>query len=312
MQTILGAGGIIGRELAKDLPRYTNRIRLVSRNPERVNAGDETFRADLLAADDVLRAVEGSDVAYLVAGLRYSRAVWRAEWPVIMDNVIGACAALGTKLVFFDNVYLYGRVAGWMTEDTPIRPASRKGEVRARLHERIMNETAAGRLKALIARSADFYGSGAGLSFVQAMVFDRLAQGRKAQWLVNDRVRHSFTYTPDAGRATALLGNTDSAYGQVWHLPTDRNALTGREFVTLAAREFGTAPDYRVLPKWAVRLAGLFNGVVRESVEMLYQNDSEYLFSSSKFVVNFDLPPTLMAEGIRATARATTAPEKRS
>ncbi len=305
MQTILGAGGVIGRELAKELPRYTDHIRLVSRNPERVNADDETFRGDLLVADDVLRAVEGSDVAYLVAGLRYSLPVWRAEWPVIMANVIEACTAHGTKLVFFDNVYLYGRVNGWMTEDAPIHPSSKKGEVRARLHERIMREVEAGRLRALIARAADFYGPGAVLSFVQALVFDRLAEGRRAQWLVNDRVRHSLTYTPDAGRATALLGNTESAYGQVWHLPTDRTAPTGREFIAMAAREFGTAPDYRVRPKGAVRLAGLFSGVVRETVEMLYQNDSDYLFSSSKFAVNFDLPPTPIAEGIRATVRAT-------
>ncbi len=305
MQTILGAGGVIGRELAKELPRYTDHIRLVSRNPERVNADDETFRGDLLVADDVLRAVEGSDVAYLVAGLRYSLPVWRAEWPVIMANVIEACTAHGTKLVFFDNVYLSGRVNGWMTEDAPIHPSSKKGEVRARLHERIMREVEAGRLRALIARAADFYGPGAVLSFVQALVFDRLAEGRRAQWLVNDRVRHSLTYTPDAGRATALLGNTESAYGQVWHLPTDRTAPTGREFIAMAAREFGTAPDYRVRPKGAVRLAGLFSGVVRETVEMLYQNDSDYLFSSSKFAVNFDLPPTPIAEGIRATVRAT-------
>ncbi|MCB0684622.1 MAG: hypothetical protein KDC32_27455, partial [Saprospiraceae bacterium] len=31
MQTILGAGGAIGIELAKALPQYTDRIRLVSR-----------------------------------------------------------------------------------------------------------------------------------------------------------------------------------------------------------------------------------------------------------------------------------------
>lgn len=36
MQTILGAGGIIARELAKNLPQYTNDIRQVSRKPQKL------------------------------------------------------------------------------------------------------------------------------------------------------------------------------------------------------------------------------------------------------------------------------------
>lgn len=43
MQTILGAGGAIGIDLAKELLAYTDKIRLVSRNPVKVNAGDELF-----------------------------------------------------------------------------------------------------------------------------------------------------------------------------------------------------------------------------------------------------------------------------
>jgi hypothetical protein len=66
-------------------------------------------------------------------------------------------------------------------------------------------------------------------------------------------------------------------------LPTDRNVLTGKEFVEKVAEEFGVKPRYTVLPRWMIQVAGLFNGIIRESVEMLYQNDSDYLFESSKF-----------------------------
>ena len=303
MQTILGAGGVIGVELAKNLPQFTDRIRLVSRNPVKVHPGDEIVPADLLSADAVLRAVEGSDVVYLAVGLPYSLKVWRAQWPVLMRNVIDACIKHRAKLVFFDNVYVYGRVEGWMTETTPIRPLSQKGVVRAGLHSMIMDDVGRGRLTALIARSADFYGPRTPLSFVHVMVFENLRKGKKAQWMVNDRVKHSFTYTPDAGRATAILGNTASAFGQVWHLPTDRNALTGKEFIEKAAREFGVAPRHIVLPKEMIRLVGLFNGMVRESVEMLYQNDSDYLFDSSKFEAAFGFAPTTYGQGIKETVQ---------
>jgi len=302
MQTILGANGVIGIELARSLARYTDKIRLVSRGPRQVNPGDETFAADLTDARATLEAVAGSSVAYLTVGLPYRLKVWRAAWPVIMKNVIAACKSQACKLVFFDNVYLYGRVEGWMSEETPVHPTSRKGEVREAIAEMLMSEVRTGHLTALIARSADFYGPRTPTSVVNFLVFDNLRKGKTAQWLVNDRVKHSLTYTPDAGRATALLGNTDGAFGRVWHLPTNRDALTGEQLIEAAARALGVRPRYRVLNKGMLRLVGLFNGQVRESIEMLYQNDSDYLFDSSAFEKAFDFKPTPYEEGIRETA----------
>ncbi len=304
MQTILGAGGVIGSELAKSLPQFTDRIRLVSRHPRKVNASDELFSADLLNAEQTSQAVEGSDVVYLTAGLPYNLKIWQNQWPTIMRNVLDACKKHRAKFVFFDNVYCYGRVNGWMTESTPVNPASKKGMVRAQIADMVLEEIAHGTLQALIARSADFYGPNTPLSFVNVMVFENLRNGKKAQWMINDTVLHSLTYTPDAGKATALLGNTDSAYGQIWHLPTDRNALTGREIIEMAAREFNVKPGHTTLPRWMLRMAGLFSGVIRESVEMLYQNDSDYLFDSSKFDKAFDFKTTSYEQGVKETVRS--------
>jgi nucleoside-diphosphate-sugar epimerase len=301
MQTILGAGGIIGRELAKSLPRYTDQIRLVSRSPRKVNSNDEIMSADLLNGEQVMKAVQGSEVVYLTAGLPYNLKTWQAQWPEIMNNVIEACILHNARLVFFDNVYSYGRVNGWMTEETPMNPSSRKGEVRKKIDDMIMDEVKSGNLKATIAKAADFYGPQTPLSFVNVMVFENFRDGKKAQWLINDKVRHSLTYTPDAGKATAILGNTASAYGQVWHLPTDMNVLTGKEFIENVAKEFGVKPRYMVLPRWMIQMVGLFNGIIRESVEMLYQNDTDYLFNSSKFEKAFNFRATPYSQGIRET-----------
>ncbi len=131
MQTILGSNGVIGTGLAKILPQYTNKIRLVSRNPKMVNQNDELFAADLTKADQVLKAVNGSDVVYLTVGLPYKIGIWQKQWSIIIKNVIDACKTYKAKLVFFDNVYAYGLVKGWMKEDTMIHPSSKKGIVRA-------------------------------------------------------------------------------------------------------------------------------------------------------------------------------------
>jgi nucleoside-diphosphate-sugar epimerase len=304
MQTILGANGVIANNLAKTLPQYTNKIRLVSRHPKKINLSDELRSADLLTNDQVSAAVQGSEVAYLTAGLTYNIDVWRKQWPVIMSNVIEACKKHKSKLVFFDNVYCYGRVNGWMTEETPVRPSSRKGEVRAAIVNMILDEVKQGNLTALIARAPDFYGPQTPLSFLNVMVFENYAKGKKAQLMISDQFKHSLTYTPDAGKATALLGNTPSAFNQVWHVPTDSHTLTMKEIVEQAAAAFGVKPTYTVLQRWMLQMAGLFSGVIKESVEMLYQNDSDYLFSSSKFDKAFDFKTTRYSEGIVETANS--------
>jgi hypothetical protein len=45
-----------------------------------------------------------------------------------MDNAIEACKRARAKLIFFENVYMYGKVSGPMTEETPFNPCSKKGE----------------------------------------------------------------------------------------------------------------------------------------------------------------------------------------
>jgi nucleoside-diphosphate-sugar epimerase len=305
MQTILGSSGVIGNELAKALHKnHTKAIRLVSRNPKPVSTGNSVFTADLTDEKQTFDAVKGSEIAYLTVGIEYSAKIWQEKWPKIMGNVVKACIAHDTKLVFFDNVYSYGRVKGWMTEETPYNPSSTKGEVRLKVINMMMDEVKKGNLNALIARAADFYGPNTPLSFVNVMVFENYAKGKKAQWLVNDNVKHSFTYTPDAGKATAILGNTSTAYNQVWHLPTDSNALSGREIMEMAAKEFGIKPDYMTLKKWMIKMAGIFNPIVKESVELLYQSEYEYLFSSEKFEKKFGFVPTSYSEGIRETVKS--------
>jgi nucleoside-diphosphate-sugar epimerase len=304
MQTILGSSGVIGTELAKSLTRYTDKIRLVSRNPKRVNPTDQLVTADLTNYIEVLTAVEGPDVVYLTAGLQYKINVWQTQWPLIMKNVIEACKTHKAKLVFFDNVYSYGLVKGWMKEDTLVNPTSKKGEVRAQIAQMIMSEVEKGHLDALIARSADFYGPNTPLSFATVTVFHNLKKGKSAQWFIDADKKHSMTYTPDAGRAAAILGNTPSAYNQIWHLPTDKNALTGKEFIDIAAKAFGVEPKYMVLKKWMIQMVGYFVPVVKESIEMLYQNEHDYLFDSAKFEKAFNFMPTSYKDGIIATVNS--------
>jgi nucleoside-diphosphate-sugar epimerase len=257
MQTILGAGGAIGKELARELHTYTNDIRLVSRNPKAVNKNDQLMTADLTSAEHVDRAVEGSDVVYLTVGLDYKASVWKKQWPLIMRNVIDSCKKNQAKLVFFDNVYMYDRdYLANMTEDIPTRPTSRKGEVRTQVVQMLLDEMKSGKITALIARSADFIGPTN--SVLVEMVYKNFIKGKKANWFSKTDKIHSFTNTIDAARGTAKLGNAPDAYGQVWHLPTSDTRLTGKDWINLFANEMGVEPKISILPDWLLAILGLF------------------------------------------------------
>jgi len=304
MQTILGAGGVIGKELSIYLPRLTSQIRQVSRNPQRVNATDELMKADLLNYAEVEKAVAGSDVVYLVAGLKYEAKVWQQQWPIVMKNAIDACKKHNTKLVFFDNVYAYGQVNGTMTEETPFNPISKKGEVRVKIATHLLDEIKVGNLKGMIIRAADFYGPGATLSLIHSTITERLKAGKGAQWIGDKKKVHTFTYTPDAGKTVALLGNSEGAYNQTWHALTSAEIITGEELIRMAY-EIMNMPNKGVqgMSKTGVKVLGLFIPVLREFVEMMYQFENDYVFDSSKAERFLNERATLYKEGLRETLK---------
>jgi len=299
--TILGAGGSIGNALAYELLKYKESVRLVSRNSYPI-IGAESFKADITSYEETLNSVKGSDIVYLVAGLAYDRKVWSVQWPKIMKNVIDACKNYGTKLIFFDNVYMYGKVEGKMTEETPYQPCSKKGEIRAQIATMLSNEMEHNNLHAIIARSADFYGPYASNSSVlYFLAIEKMMKNKKAQWLADDTKIHSFTYTLDCAKALNLLWSKEECYQQVWHLPTAAPAITGNDFINLIAGELGVEPTHTVLKKWMLKMGGLFDKTIFESFEMIYQSEYDYQFDSTKFNAYFNFKPTTYKAGIHET-----------
>jgi nucleoside-diphosphate-sugar epimerase len=304
MQTILGASGAIGTELAKALKTYTDEIRIVSRNPKKVNESDELFTADLTDTDQVDKAIAGSEIVYLTIGFEYKIKVWQKNWPKLMRDLIASCKKYKSKLVFFDNIYMYDKSEiPHMTENSRINPAGKKGKVRAEIAKMILDEIENGKLTALIARSADFYGPNSNNNITR-LIFDDFKKGKKASWLAEANKLHNFTYTPDAGKATALLGNTTDAYNQVWHLPSTHEKINGKQWIEAIAKEMNVAPKYQVLPVWMMGILGIFMPQIREIKEISYQSDRDYFFDSSKFEKRFGIHPTPVEIGIPETIRS--------
>lgn len=305
MQTILGAGGAIGVELAKALPQYTTDIRLVSRTPKAINATDQLYPADLTDAAQIDRAVAGSEVCYLTVGFDYNTKLWQERWPALIRNVVAACAKHGAKLVFFDNVYaIGGDNVQHITEASPISPSSKKGEVRALVDRHILEAVEQGQISAIIARAPDFFGPIKATSLTMNMIYDNLVKGKSAQWFCNANVPHSTGYTPDLGKGTAILGNTPDAFNAIWNLPVDSHAPTGQEWTNLFAELMNAPAKCQTLPSWGIRVLGVFVPILKEMYEMRYQYDRPYHFDSTKFNNRFNYTPTSNAEAVRQTVKA--------
>lgn len=300
MQTVLGAGGPIADELVHELHRnHTKDTRLVSRKPVRVNDTDELVAADLTDADTTSRAVAGSDIAYLTVGLPLDSELWERQFPVMMRNVINACAEHGTKLVFFDNTYMYPGTPTPQTESTAFAPSGRKGRVRGQIATMLLEAMQAGRVEALIGRAPEFYGPGRTKSYTNSMVFDRIKKGKRPFVPVRAHARRSLIWTPDAGRALALLGNTPDAYGQTWHLPVDPNRQTYAQIIGSAGEVTGRRIGYTVLPMLAFRLGRHFVKPLDEMFELLVRYQDDNIFDSSKFAARFpEFQITSYREGV--------------
>lgn len=300
MQTILGANGQIGEELARELKRnFTSDIRIVSRNAKKVNDTDTVFSADLSIREQAIEAVKGSEIAYFTLGLPISSDLWEQQFPLIIQNVIDACKINGAKLVFFDNTYMYPQDDRVLTEQTPFAPVGRKGKVRKAMAEMVLREMQTGGLEAVICRAPEFYGPSKTQSITNTLLFNNIKEGKKLKVPLSDTKKRSLIWTPDASRATALIGNTPDAFGQTWHLPVNKSHPNYKEFIALASDVYGRKLKYAVMPKVLFKIGSLFNKKVKELLELLPRYEHHNVFDDTKFRTRFpDFEVTTYRQGI--------------
>ncbi len=300
MHTVLGANGQIAEELTRYLhDNITHDLRLVSRNPRRVHDTDQLVAANLLDADATADAVKGSDIAYLTVGLPIDSTLWEQQFPVMMANTIAACQKHDTKLVVFDNTYMYPRTSTPQVENTEFRPVGRKATVRAHIADMLLEQMRRDTIEAVICRAPEFYGPGKTQSLTNSAIFDRIRQGKRPLVPVSAHTKRTLIWTPDASRGMGLIGNTPDAYGHTWHLPVDPQRLTYREMVAIADEVTDRDINYITIPEKLFALGGLINQSVKEASELLPRYRDDNIFDSTKFATRFpDFAVTTYRQGI--------------
>jgi nucleoside-diphosphate-sugar epimerase len=300
LHVVFGAGPL-GIALLRALEARKLPTRLVTRGGKRAIGSAmpfEWFEADATDSRSVQRACVGASVVYHCAGAPYHR--WAELLPRMMDGIAGAARVAEAKLIYADNLYLYGKVAGSMSEDLRSNPNSRKGQVRARLADRLLEAHARGALRAAIARGSDFFGPSVLLSHAGNRLFPQALASKPTDALGDPDKLHSFTFIDDFAAALVVLGEREEALGRAWHVPT-AEPLSHRAFIERVYRLAGTEPKLRAVPKWVVSLLALTDSTMREVKEMLYQFEEDFVVDSSRFTRTFGLASTPLDDAIRAT-----------
>lgn len=304
LHVVLGATGAVGRSVVEDLQLRGHVVRAVERSKR--FRGIETIHADLNDEKQTIQALKGASHVYVCIGLPYNAAIWEEQWPRIIQNVIQACEQNKARLIFLDNVYMYGPspLDVPFTEKHERNPDSKKGKTRKLIAEMVMKAHHAGRIEAVIGRSADFYGPYAVNSLLYTTFVVRMLENKSPQAMGGMDVPHTYSYTKDVGKALVTLSLSPTTYGQEWHLPVS-HPITVKDIVTELNDILGTNLNVTLIPRTVLKIMGLFVPIIKESNEMLYQIDTPYIMSDEKFRRQFpNFEVTRFDVGIREMVRS--------
>jgi len=297
--------GAVGQAVVDIALKQGHSVSVAQRSaPAILPAGATFVLCDVLDGEAVMRAADGASQIIVAIGFRYDSSTWKACWPRAMANLIEASAVHGARMIFIDNLYMYGPQSRPLKEDMPLSDFGVKPAVRSEVTRLWMAAAEAGRARITALRAPDFYGPRVGLSHIGDVGFGAVANGRAATLIVQPDMPHAFAYVPDIGRAVGtLLEAPDETYGQAWHVPC-APLLTPRHILELGAAAIGQKAKIRSVPLWMLPPAGLVSGFMREVAEMRFTFDRPYEVDSHKFARRFWGEATPFEIGAAETARS--------
>lgn len=300
MHVIIGSGALASATGAA-LARAGVPTRTVSRRGLAAAPGIEARAVDASDADSLARALDGASVVHQCAQPPYP--AWADEFPTLQRGVLAAADRVGADVVLCDNLYGYGRAAQPITERSPVRPASRKGALRASMvaEAREWSDRTGRRLAVL--QPSNYFGPG--YDRFGEDVFRAANRGREMRFLGSLDQPHSFSYLPDVGHAMAALGTSPAGWGSTWIAPTVP-PLTQRELGSTIWEAAGhrSTPRMSVLSRTATRVIGAFSPLVRELTEMMYEFEEPFVVDSSRIASELGVHATTLDRAVAETLAA--------
>jgi nucleoside-diphosphate-sugar epimerase len=297
---VLGHGPV-GKATAELLASQGHQVIVAQRHrPEALSPEIAFMTCDALDALSLDRTLQSAAQVVVALGFPYDTAIWQDAWPRAMTNLLTVCAKRNLRMVFIDNLYMYGPQTTALKEIMPLTTMGGKPGVRALITKLWQEASVAGTVKVAALRAPDFYGPRVSQSHLGDASFGAMAKDKRPTLIAPPDTPHDFAYVPDIARAVGyLLRADDAAFGQAWHMPC-APTKTPREILQLAR---GTNSPVKVsaLPLWSLPLIGTFIPFLRELKEMRFQFDRPYYVNAEKFTKHFDFTPTPFEIGAPAT-----------
>ncbi len=299
LHVVFGTGQV-GRALVSELTKRGLAVRAVSMHrPPSLPEGVDWRCADATDVEAATQAAAGAAVVYQCLNAPYTK--WPQLFPPLQRGVLTAAERAGALLVSLENVYAYGPAGPEpMAEDLPLAATTVKGRTRAAMTRELLTASETGRVRIAIGRASDFFGAGVTESALGARVFGNALAGRRADFLGNPDLPHTYSYVPDIAAGLATLGTDERAVGRVWHLPGPETVTT-RAILELVAADVGHPVGVRSLPKLAVRALGLVNPMMRALSEMAYEFDAPFVLDTTKYQTTFGIAGTPLVTAIADT-----------
>ena len=304
LHVIVGAGPV-GRATAVHLAGEGREVVLASRSGSGAEiAGVRRVAADAADADGLTALAAGAVALYNCVNPP-SYHVWPTYWPPIAAALATAAERTGAVLVVTGNLYPYGPVDGAMTEDLPDAATGVKGALRARMWADLARRHEQGSLRAVEVRGADYMGPGVTNAHIPVAAGRALA-GKTARVFGDPDAPHSMTDVRDMATAMVTVATEPTAWGRVWHAPTNPARNQAETLADVCAAAGRPAVAVRAWPRVMLSVGGTVVPFLREMRETAYQFESPYVLDSSAIGDAFGLTPTPWDEVCRATASTVT------
>lgn len=301
LHVVLGGSGGLGSAVVRELAKKGKQVRVVNRSGSGVGdlgSGIKVIQADITKSRHMGEICQEATVIYHCANAPYQD--WVNALPRMMKGVISGAEASGAKVVYGDNLYMYGPVSKKITPDLPYHATGPKGRVRAEIAAQLMKAHQAGVLRATIGRASDFFGPRVFNSMMGEVVFQALVEGKPLNLIGNLDVPHTYSFVEDFARGLVTLGEREEAFGEIWHIPS-AETLTTRQFLEIVFEEAQKKPKLRLASPLMLSVLGLFNPMLRELKEVVYEFEQPFVVDHRKYEQAFGSNSTPHREAIRQT-----------
>lgn len=311
---VLGARGRAGLAIARAFAdagwRVVGHMRPGASVPADVRDDSriQWIASDLYDTDTLsghVQALGGADVVVHALNPAYTHKAWKAQVLPMADASINVTRALSATLMVVGNIYNFGEdMPGVLRENTPQRARTIKGQIRIAMEAHIQRSG----VRAIVIRAGDFFGSGKGTWFDQAIV----KEIQKGVFTYPGRkdVATAWAYLPDLGRTFTAVAAKRSQLKPFEVLHFAGSSVTGAQWVEaitpIARRQAwiggDTAQRYKTMSWAIIKLLAWVNPTLAALLEMRYLWNTPHALDNRKLTELIGAEPhTPLPQALQAT-----------